>query len=175
MPEHAKKSIPKALKRKCHAIIHSAAATAGASGLIPLPVADTIPMSSAQVAMVIALGRLFDISISESTAKALASVAIAQNVGKTTVATVFKCVPGIGTVAGMAVASTTGAALTELMGWVVADYFYRISQGEAVEEVDLLDALSTIQKHDVFGADKWRKRGRITRDSAQSKRGETKN
>lgn len=168
MSAKSARKIPKDIRKKCHAIIHSAAATAGASGLIPLPVADTIPMSSAQVAMVIALGKVFDISISESTAKALASVAIAQNVGKATVSTVFKCIPGLGTVAGMAVASTTGAALTELMGWVVADYFYRVSQGEPVEKEDLLDALSTIQKHDVFRPDKWSKRSKIPTNSGHT-------
>ena len=55
---------------KCNIAIHTATVAAGASGAIPIPVADAIPMSVAQLTMVIALGRIFGQKITESAAKA---------------------------------------------------------------------------------------------------------
>ena len=140
----SKTNMPKELKTKCHAAIHTATIAAGASGLIPIPVADTIPISGAQVTMIIALGKVFDLTISESVAKSVISVGVAQTVGRTAVSSVFKLIPGIGTAAGMIVGATTAAAITEGLGWLVADDFYRISQGQSPEGI--VDAADDIIK-----------------------------
>ena len=65
----------------------------GASGLIPIPVADTVPISGAQVTMIIALGKIFDLTISRSVAKSIAGVGVAQTVGRTAVSSVLKYIP----------------------------------------------------------------------------------
>lgn len=144
----SKTNMPKDMKKKCHAAIHTATLAAGASGLIPIPVADTVPISTAQVAMIVALGKVFDITVSDSIAKAVASVGIAQGVGRTAVSSAFKAIPGIGTIAGMAIGSTTAAALTEALGWMVADDFYRISQGD--EPQDILSAIDGLKSSELF-------------------------
>lgn len=44
-------------------------------------------------------------------------------------------VPGVGTVVGGIIGASTAAALTELLGWIIADDFYRLSQGEEPENI----------------------------------------
>ena len=44
----------------CNVAIHTAAVASGGAGFIPIPVADAVPISVAQIAMVIALGKIFD-------------------------------------------------------------------------------------------------------------------
>jgi len=144
----SKTDMPKELKAKCHAAIHTATVAAGASGLIPIPVADTIPISSAQVVMIIALGKIFDLTISESVAKSILSVGLAQQVGREVVSSVLKGIPGIGTVAGMAVGASTAVTITETLGWLVADDFYRISQGRSPEGI--IDSIEGIRNSGIF-------------------------
>ena len=64
-----------ATRQKCNKIIASAAAAAGLAGAAPIPLADTIPITAAQVGMVIALGKVFDLTISESAAKSASATA----------------------------------------------------------------------------------------------------
>lgn len=144
----SKTDMPKELKNKCHKAIHTATIAAGASGLIPIPVADTVPISAAQVAMIVALGKVFDIPISDSVAGAIMKVGIAQTTGRAVVSGAFKAIPGIGTLAGVAIGSTTAAAITEALGWMVADDFYRISQGKEPE--DILGSVEELKSSDIF-------------------------
>lgn len=130
----SKTKMPSDKKNKCGLIIHSASAAAAAAGATPIPVADTIPISAAQVAMIVSLGKVFDLTISNSVAKSVIGVGLAQSVGRT-LASGLKAIPGIGTVIGGAISSATAASLTEVLGWLVADDFYRISIGQEPENI----------------------------------------
>lgn len=55
----------------CNAIIHTASVACAACGVIPIPIADAAPMSAAQVTMVLSLGKVFDIELTESAAKSI--------------------------------------------------------------------------------------------------------
>lgn len=44
-------------------------------------------------------------------------------------------IPGVGTLIGGIISGSTAAALTEFLGWVVADDFFRMSQGEDPENI----------------------------------------
>ena len=147
----SKTKMPKELKNKCRAAIHTASVAAGAAGAAPIPIADTIPISAAQVTMVVALGKIFDLTISTSVAKSVIGVGVAQGVGRT-LASSLKAIPGIGTVVGGAICATTAASLTEALGWLVADDFYRISNGEEPENIpeaakDLQDLAESNSMH----------------------------
>lgn len=98
--------------RKCNVAIHTAATASGAAGAIPIPVADAIPITAAQVTMVIALGAIFDQKITESAAKGLIGAAATTFVGRNLV----KLIPIAGWIASAAVA----AGVTEAIGWTVA-------------------------------------------------------
>ena len=52
-----------------------AAANAGA---MPIPMSEAIPITAAQISMIVALGKVFDIRISEAAAKSLMGVGVTQ-------------------------------------------------------------------------------------------------
>lgn len=98
--------------KACNGIIHIASVACGAAGFIPIPVADAIPISAAQVIMIVSLGKTFDIEITESAAKSIISAAAATFVGRN----VLKLIPGAGWIASAAIA----AGITEAIGWITA-------------------------------------------------------
>ena len=131
----SKVRMPKSLEKKCHIAIHSATTAAAAAGAIPLTMSDAIPITAAQITMIISLGKIFDITLSQSAAKSIASVTLAQSAGRSIVANILKAIPGPTQLMGSFVAATTAAALTEALGWIVADDFYRMSNGEEPENI----------------------------------------
>lgn len=54
----SKVNMPKELKRKCNIIIHSATGASAVAGLIPIPMSDAIPITAAQIGMIIKIGDL---------------------------------------------------------------------------------------------------------------------
>ena len=131
----SKAHMPKELEKKCHVAIHTATAAATAAGALPMPMSDAVPITAAQIAMIVALGRAFGITLSESAAKSLVSVGLTQQAGRAVASNLLKIVPGVGTVVGGIIGASTAAALTELLGWIIADDFYRLSQGEEPENI----------------------------------------
>jgi len=128
-----------ATRQKCNKIIASAAGAAGPAGggahFPPIPLADTIPITAAQVGMVIALGKVFDLTISESAAKSVLSIMTAQTVGRAVFANVIKAIPGAGAIVGGVVASATAGAVTTALGKTVSEDFYKISIGEQPDNI----------------------------------------
>ncbi len=128
----SKTHMPKELEKKCHVAIHSATTAAAAAGAIPIPMSDAVPITAAQIGMIVALGKIFDITLSQAAAKSIASVTITQQAGRAVASGILKAIPGIGTIVGGIVGATTAAGLTETLGWIVAD---RISQGKDPENI----------------------------------------
>ena len=126
------------LKKECSKVIHTAARAAAAAGAIPIPMSDTIPITLAQIMMVIQLGKVFDVEISQSVAKSILGVNLARETGRKIVTSALKMFPGVGSAIGGAISASTAAALTETMGWIVADDFFRMSKGDKPQ--DLLNA-----------------------------------
>lgn len=106
-------------KMKCHSIIHSFASVCAAIGASPIPGSDIAPLIATQTAMIIALGRIFEIQLSQSYAESLAKTAIAGNIGKLLACELTKLIPGVGSATNAIVAFS----VTELVGWDVADEF----------------------------------------------------
>ena len=127
----SKVRMPKELEKKCHIAIHTATTAAAAAGAIPIPMSDAIPITAAQIAMIISLGKIFDVVLSQSAAKSIAGVTITQQAGRALYANILKTIP----VAGSVIGATTAAMITEALGWIVADDFYRMSQGEEPENI----------------------------------------
>lgn len=107
-------------------IIHTASAACGACGAIPIPIADAIPMSAAQVTMIISLGEAFDRKLTESGAKAILSSASAAIVGRAVAGGLLKFIP----VAGWVVSAAIAAAVTEAIGWKIACDFAKQYQND---------------------------------------------
>ncbi|MGN0610110.1 MAG: hypothetical protein ACI4J6_12950 [Oscillospiraceae bacterium] len=108
-------------KKECHAIIHSASASAAVvgSGLAKIPLADSAVLVPLQLTMVISLGKVFGRTITESAAKAAVASASATAIGRTVVKTATGWIP----IAGEIISATTAAALTESIGWLIAGEF----------------------------------------------------
>ena len=108
-------------KSKCNAIIHTASvAAAGAgAGLAQIPGSDNAVITPIQSTMTISLGKVFDIDLSESAAKAALGSVAASTIGRTVSQVLLGWIPGIGN----AINATTAAGLTEAMGWALADDF----------------------------------------------------
>ena len=131
----SKVHMPKELKKRCQLVIHSATAASAAAGAIPIPMSDAIPITAAQIGMIIALVKEFDITLSDAAAKSILGVGVTQQAGRAVASNLLKAVPGVGTVVGGFIGASTAAALTEALGWVIADDFYRMSQGENPENI----------------------------------------
>jgi len=108
-------------KTKCHAIIHSASVAAGGvgAGLAQVPGSDNLVIAPIQLTMTISLGKVFDITLGESAAKAALASAAAATVGRTASQLLIGWIPGLGNI----VNATTAAGLTETIGWILAGEF----------------------------------------------------
>ena len=97
------------LKTKCSYIIHTAAASAGAVGLSPIPGSDAPVILTIQVSMLIALGNTLQVPLTKHFATSLAK----QQTGKLLAGKIDKTIPLFGSVVNGAVA----AGITETLGW----------------------------------------------------------
>ena len=113
-------------KTKCHTIIHTFASACAGIGAAPIPGSDIAPLIATQTAMIIALGKVFDINLNSSYAESMAKTAIAGNIGKIIASELTKLIPGVGSATNAIVAFS----ITELIGWDAADEFLRQSQSE---------------------------------------------
>ena len=123
-------------RKKCHVIIHGASVAAGATGAAgaQLPVADNAVIVPTQITMIIALGKVFDLKITESIASGIIKSAIASFVGRGLSQVLVGWVPGIGNVINTA----TAAGITETIGWM--------SVKEFSENLDKYEELSAEEK-----------------------------
>ena len=97
---------------KCNIAIHSASVAAGAEAFVPIPMADAIPISATQIAMVVALGGIFGKKLTKSTARGILAAAASTLIGRN----VVKLIP----IAGWIASSTVAVTVTEAIGWTVA-------------------------------------------------------
>ena len=106
---------------KCSAIIHttSAAVATIGGGLAQIPGSDMIPITAAQVGMIISLGSVFGKSITETAAKALVKSLAGASVGRLISQVALWCLPGVSN----AVNASTAAGITERLGWKAAKKF----------------------------------------------------
>ena len=131
----SKVQMPKELEKKCKIAIHTATTAAAAAGAIPIPMSDAIPITAAQRGMIVSLGKIFGITLSQAAAKSIAGVALTQQAGRALVANLLKAIPGAGTILGSVISASTAVALTEALGWIVADDFFRLYNGEEPENI----------------------------------------
>ncbi len=119
-------------KSKCHKIIHTAAASASAIalGLAQIPGSDTIPITAIQVGMIIELGSVFGMDISEAAAKSILGAGLAAIGGRTVSQFLVGWIPGWGN----AVNATTAFTITETLGWKVANDFSEEAEKQAEAE-----------------------------------------
>ncbi len=79
---------------------------------IPISFADAIPISVAQITMVLALGKVFGQKITESAAKGAIGAAASTFIGRN----LIKLIP----IVGWGVSAAVAAGITEAIGWTIA-------------------------------------------------------
>ena len=106
---------------KCHGIIHSASLAAGGvgAGLAQIPCSDNAIITPIQLTMAISLGAVFGISLSNSSAEAKVASIAGATVGRTVSQVLIGWVPGLGNI----INASTAAAITEALGWALAEHF----------------------------------------------------
>lgn len=104
---------------KCHAIIHSASVSAGAvgAGLAQFPGSDNAVITPIQLVMTVSLGRVFDIELTDSAARAALASAAAATVGRTVSQLLLGWIP----IAGNIINACTAVSITEAIGWLPAE------------------------------------------------------
>ncbi|TSA38723.1 MAG: hypothetical protein D4R63_10450 [Methylococcaceae bacterium] len=108
-------------QNKCHAIIHGAATVCAgiAAGMAQIPGSDSVFIVPVQVGMIVSLGAVFGIELDESAAKATLATATATMVGRGISQVLLGWIPGYGN----ALNASTAFAVTESIGWAVANGF----------------------------------------------------
>lgn len=115
-------------KKRCHEIIHSASISAAAvgAGSASVPVVgrfvslcDESAITPIQIAMIVSLGKVFDVSLDKTTAASLLTGMVTAKVGRKVAGFFAGLVPGLGSV----VNGGTAASITEGVGWAAVAYF----------------------------------------------------
>lgn len=115
-------------KKRCHEIIHASSISAAAvgSGAAAIPVVgsfislcDESAITPIQIAMLISLGKVFEVSMDKTTAASLLTGMVAAKVGRKVAGFFAGLVPGL----GAAVNGGTAASITESIGWAAVAYF----------------------------------------------------
>ena len=113
-------------------------ATATASCAVPIPVADAVLLIGEQVTMMGTISAIYKLGLKKKTLQALVMGALgasgASLVGKTVVSSAFKLIPGLGSVAGGVISSSTAAILTLALGNAFIELCEAVKKGELTEE-----------------------------------------
>lgn len=111
---------------KCHAIIHASSIAAGGvgSGLAQIPCSDNVILVPIQIAMIVSLGKVFNMEILESAAQSMLATSLSTIVGRGVSQVLVGWIPGIGN----AINAVTAAGVTETVGWLIANDFYKQTQ-----------------------------------------------
>ncbi len=108
-------------EKKCHAIIHTAAVSAGAGNLVPIPgtgiAADTIAMAVMAMSLASVLGG----SLTEEVAKGMAITALKSTMLKQPIKIIAKELSKLIPILGQIFAPTVSFAIIEAAGWALAN------------------------------------------------------
>lgn len=88
------------MQDKCHGIIHTATAAAGAAtgvlGIFPMiNLFDSVPITGAQISMILGLGNAFGLNMVKCTGTALTSGLLAMQAGRIAASGLVGLIPGI--------------------------------------------------------------------------------
>lgn len=79
--------------------------------------------------MIMGLAKVFDIPMTQAAAQSILGGTMASQAGRAIFSNIIKGIPGVGTVVGGVISAGTSVALTETLGWIVAEDFYKQSIG----------------------------------------------
>lgn len=146
----AQKVSIKQKKNKSHAIVAAAATTAAGTGAVPIPFSDAFALVPIQVGMLAGITAVFGFELKKAFLSTLVSSTItaggATLIGKTIVSNLLKMFPGVGSVAGGAIAASTASALTIAFGEAYISTLAYILKDKDISEVNPNDILEEFKK-----------------------------
>ncbi len=90
--------------------------------MVPIGPADTLMITPTQIGMIISIGSVFNIRVSENLAKSILGGLALSVAGRAVASTFLSFIP----VVGWAIKGGTAAALTEAIGWTAVAHFHDI-------------------------------------------------
>lgn len=119
---------------KANNIVLGFVASTTATGAVPIPFADAPLLVGQQVAMMLAINKVFGFDIKRDALQSLAVAALgvggATVIGKTVASNLMKFIPGVGTVAGGAVSAGTAGVITLALGKAYIEVCKAIKMGK---------------------------------------------
>ena len=118
-------------KQKIHGIIHSASLSAAAvgAGMAQLPGADAPVLVGIQTTMIVAIGAIHDVRLTEAEAAKILLPFMATVGGRGISQVLVGWIPGFGN----AINAGTAAAITETVGWMAHEYFMETEPAGLIE------------------------------------------
>ena len=169
IPEAVKKTLIavqkaniKMKQNKSQLVVAGSAATAAATGAIPIPFADSTLLVPEQISMLAAITAVFGLPVQKSTITAIISSTIgtmgATVLGKTVVSGILKMIPGAGSIAGGVISGAVAAAITAALGEAYIGIMSLVASGEMkLSDLDTDKGKNVIKKM-------FKKRLKIKRD-----------
>jgi uncharacterized protein (DUF697 family)/GTP-binding protein EngB required for normal cell division len=137
-------------KNKSHAIVATAASAAAGTGAIPIPFSDAIALVPIQVGMLASITAVFGFDLKKAFLSTLVSSTItaggATLLGRTIVSNLFKLFPGVGSIAGSAIAASTASALTIAFGEAYISTLAYVLKDREISDVNPEDILTEFKK-----------------------------
>jgi len=124
--EAVAEATPQSRTERGNTIIQRYTLGALAPGLIPLPLVDLAALTGIQLAMLGHLSRVYEVEFTRNLGKSLIGSLVGNSTGVVvapTVASLFKLVPGLGSIYGGASVAVVGAAVTYAVGKVFQMHF----------------------------------------------------
>lgn len=121
-------------RKECNKIIHTASVVAGGvgTGVFGIPWGDKMLITPIQVMMAIKLAKVFDIDLTESTSTiALLTSGVVSTFGRTVAGMAIRRI----SISECVIKTSTAAAITEVLGWTIANEF---DSGNIVEKILLV-------------------------------------
>ena len=124
----------KEMFEKANNIVLGFVASTTATGAVPIPFADAPLLVGQQVAMMVAINKVFGFDVKRDALQSLVVAALgvggATVIGKTVASTLMKLVPGVGSVAGGAVSAGTAGVITLALGKAYIEVCKAIKMGK---------------------------------------------
>ena len=122
-------------RRLADKIVWGACVSAAGIALIPIPLADAIPLGALQVGMIIKIADIYGKVLTPQTATTLLAPVAASFVGRMALETLLKFLPGVGTLAGAAIGAAIAGPMTYAIGKTYLEFFARDNFHPSTDEV----------------------------------------
>lgn len=121
-------------KGRAQAVVAASAASAAATGAVPIPFSDAALLVPEQIAMLAGITVAFGVPMEKASIVGIVSATIGTAgttvLGKTVVSGLLKLIPGVGSAVGGAISAATAAALTTALGEAYIAILIKVMKGE---------------------------------------------